>query len=307
MTTIDQVRQFLNVERRQLVKTMIYQAGSEVVAALVRGDHPVSETKLAAVLGVPALALADEATIERVTGAPMGFAGPVGLKLRIAADPAVTRGANLVTGANQADMHLVNVNPSRDFRPDLVADIHQAVDGDPCPKCGQPLATVTGIELARLSKTGAKLSAAFEATYQTPSGAQKPFLMGSCRLNLSRLLVAVIEARHDQNGIVWPKSVAPYQADILLLNAKETAVREAAEKLYADLTAGGLDALLDDRDLRPGVKFKDADLIGTPVHIVVGNRFLEKGEVELKARDGSWAASLAPDVAEAKVRGLMSQ
>ncbi|MBM4084847.1 MAG: proline--tRNA ligase, partial [Planctomycetes bacterium] len=204
MTTIEQVREFLKVDRKQLVKTMIYAAGTETVAALVRGDHAVNEAKLARRLGVPTLALADEATIERATGAPMGFAGPVGLKLKIVADPAVMRLANMVTGANQADMHLVNVNPGRDFSPDVVADIHTAVDGDPCPKCGKPVATAKGIEVAHLRKLGTQLPVALDATFQSATSHAQPLVMGSYALGLSRLLAAIIEAHHDKNGILWP-------------------------------------------------------------------------------------------------------
>jgi len=281
-TTIEQVSRLLGVERRRLVKTIIYLADGEPVAAMVRGDHEVNESKLARLLG-KSLAKADAATIERVTGAPVGFAGPVGLQARIIVDQAVQSVCNFVTGANKADAHLLNVNPGRDFAGE-VADIRFAVEGDRCPRCGGELAIEHGIEIGHVFKLGTTYSKQLGAMYTDEAGREHPCVMGCYGIGVTRIVAAAIETSRDESGIVWPPGIAPCQVEVIPLNMDLPEVVRTGEDLYEELGRAGFDVLLDDRDESAGVKFKDADLIGLPVRIVVGRKALERGGVEVKGR-----------------------
>ena len=283
--SIAEVAGMLGAAPAYLVKTLIYAADGQTVAVLVRGDREVNEIKLARLLGAKDLSLADEATVERVTGAPVGFAGPTGiLGLRIIADHEIAGMKNFITGANQADAHFVHVNIGRDFTPSEFADIRVAADGDLCPNCRVGhLETVRGIEVGHIFKLGAKYSGAMGANYQGEDGTLHPIQMGSYGIGITRLLAATIEASHDANGIIWSPAIAPFQVVIVLANLKDTAAAEAAQSLHDALSAQGIDVLLDDRDERPGFKFKDADLIGYPVRIVIG-KGLANGVIELRAR-----------------------
>jgi len=305
--TVDEVAAFLGLPAERFIKTLLYQGERDtVVAALVRGDHELSETKLQAALGGEAVALADESTVVRTTGAPVWFAGPVGLEVRVIAD-AVLRGMRgAVSGANQADAHLVNIDQERDLPGLVFADLRQARPGDPCARCdGGVYAGHRGIEVGQVFYLGTKYSEKMGATFLGADGAQRPIEMGCYGIGITRTMAAAVEQHHDDAGIVWPAPLAPYGALVLPVSVGDPALRETAERVAADLARVGVDALLDDRDERPGVKFKDADLIGLPVRITVGPRALARGCVELKARTAREAAEVPVGEAAARTAALV--
>ncbi|HHV94617.1 MAG TPA: proline--tRNA ligase [Firmicutes bacterium] len=283
--TIEELEKFFNRPASEMMKTLIYRGGEQVVAAVLRGDHEVNEIKLARAVGCLEVELADDETIERVTGAPRGFAGPVGLKnCKIIADPAVMNIESGITGGNKVDVHLQGVKPGRDFVPDMVIDIRKAQPGDPCP-CGKGiLQGARGIEVGQVFKLGTKYSKPLGATFADEDGVERPLIMGCYGIGISRTMAAIIEQYHDEHGICWPVSVAPYHVDVVPVNYRDEQQRTAAERVYAELTAAGVEAVIDDRDERPGVKFKDADLIGFPIRITVGPRGLAEGQVEVRWR-----------------------
>jgi prolyl-tRNA synthetase len=272
----------LGVTAARMLKSLVYVAGRETVLVVVRGDHEVNEVKLARALGVAEVHLASAAEVERATGAPVGFAGPVGFPGKVVADHAVAAVADGVTGANERDHHLVDVNLGRDFQATL-ADVRSVAAGDPCPSCGGRLETYRGIEGGHIFVLGTHYSAKMNATFLDEKGQERPIVMGCYGIGVSRLVATAIEQHHDADGIVWPMSIAPYHVLVTPLG-KDAAVLDAAERLYGDLRAAGVDVLLDDRDERPGVKFKDADLLGIPLRLTVGAKGLAAGHVELKAR-----------------------
>ena len=283
--TIEEVCRFLDVTPQELVKTLIYDTDKGVAAALVRGDHEVNEAKLKRALGCESLELADEATIERHTRAPRGFAGPVNLPVQIIADYGLLDAGPYVTGANEEDHHLTNVWLSRDAKVDQVADIRNAEKDDLCPRCGlAPLDDIRGIEVGHIFKLGTKYSRAMGATFLDEDGGQRPIIMGCYGIGVGRALAAAIEQYADENGMVLPVTLAPYPVLVLPVNVGEEEVMDTASKIYEELKACGVDVLLDDRDARPGVKFMDADLIGAPYRITVGMRGLKEGVVEIKER-----------------------
>jgi prolyl-tRNA synthetase len=285
MRTVEDLEEFFGRPASDMIKTLIYRSGDVVVAALVRGDHAVNPTKLARAIGSLEVELADENTIEEVTGAPRGFAGPVGLKgCRIIADPAVMNIEAGISGGNAVDVHLKGINPKRDFTPDEIVDIRMAKPGDPC-LCGKgTLQGARGIEVGQVFKLGTKYSQALGATFADEEGEEHPLIMGCYGIGVSRTMAAVVEQCHDQDGICWPISLAPYHVAIVPVNYRDDEQRAAAERLYHDLCEVGVEVLLDDRDERPGVKFKDADLIGFPVRITIGPRALANGQVEVRWR-----------------------
>ena len=283
--TIQEVSTFLKVSPSKMVKTMIYISNGEPIAVLLRGDHEVNETKLTKVLGQEAVALADHTTIEHVTGARLGFAGPVGLKTRIIADQAVSVLSNFVTGANKSDFHLLNVNTERDFKIDQIANIRYVTKGDKCPKCNHDLDISQGIEIGHVFKLGTKYSDALKAKFLDTNGKEKSMIMGCYGIGVNRIIASLIERSHDENGIIWPLSLAPYKVIIIPVNVSDTNSMQMANSIYEDLSNNpGIEVLFDDRDLRPGVKFKDADLIGVPIKIIVGKKFTETKELEIKLR-----------------------
>jgi len=284
MTTIDQVSAFLHVTPDRLIKTLVYLADGNVVLALVRGDHELNEVKLVRVLGASTVTMADAETIARVTGAPVGFAGPVGLSVPIVADPCVMALANAAAGANAADAHVVNVNPGRDFTPSQVADIRTARAGDPCPHCRKPLAVSHGTVVGHVYQLGTKYSAKMKAVFLDEKGATHPFVMGCYGIGISRTLAAAVETSRDDKGIIFPVTIAPYEVHLASLNTDDPEVVATAERLSRELEAAGAEVLYDDRDASPGVKFNDADLLGIPVRVTVGRRGLARGEVEVKLR-----------------------
>jgi len=299
-TTIEKVSSFLGVTPDRLIKTLLYLADGAPVAALVRGDHELNESKLARVLGAPGVTLADAATIESATRAPVGFAGPVQLEgVPIVADPAVMQVTDGVTGANRKDAHLMGVVPGRDFQPGRVAD--------PCGRCGKPFRLSHGIEVGHLFQLGTKYSQALRATFLDARGEQRPYLMGCYGIGINRIAAARIESSSDEDGIIWSPDIAPYEVLVLPLDMSEERLVAAAEAAYAALRADGLDALLDDRDERPGVKFNDADLIGFPLRVVVGKGYLKTGKLELQVRRDGSRAEVQPAELPARVREALGR
>lgn len=292
---VQEVVGMLGTTADNLVKTLIFLADGAPVAALVRGDHDVNEIKLRRLLGAQELTLADFATVEKITSAPVGFAGPVGMiGLRMVADSAIQTMRNFITGANQADAHYVHVNMGRDFTPTEYADIRLAVEGDTCPRCkdGQ-LEKVRGIEVGHIFKLGTKYSAAMGANFTDENGGLKPVIMGSYGIGLTRTMASVVEAFHDADGIIWPPAIAPFEVVIVLANFKDDAARAEGQRLHDALQARGIDVMLDDRDERAGVKFKDADLVGYPVRVVIGKGFAN-GVLEIRARRDATSAREVP-------------
>ena len=291
--TVEEVTKFLKVEASKLVKTLLYSTGSETVAVLIRGDHDANEIKLKRLLGVTDLELAGPATVEKVTGAPVGFAGPVGLKLRTIADHAVQASANVVVGGNQLDTHLVDVNCPRDFHVEQFADLRNARAGDPSPRKDGVLKTTKGIEVGHVFMLGTKYSQAMNASFLDPNGKECLAVMGCYGIGIGRTAAAAVEQNHDDKGIIWPFPIAPFHVHLISLG-QSTTVIDAATKLYAALEAVGLEVLWDDRDERAGVKFNDADLIGAPYQVIVGDKGLAEGLLEVKSRNTGVKTKLAP-------------
>lgn len=298
--SIEEVTAFLGVPAQRLVKTIIFETEKGPVAVLVRGDHGINEAKLRRHLGVTRFAMAGDHVVASVTHAPVGFAGPMGLDLRIIADYALEGMRNMVVGANKADAHLVNVNLGRDFRVEEFADIRLAQEGDSCPRCPGRLKISRGIEVGHIFKLGTKYSEALRATYLDLEGKERPLVMGCYGIGVGRTAAAAIEQNHDENGIIFPFAIAPFHVLILPVNNKDAEIMKAAEGLYGTLSEKGAEVLLDDRDERPGVKFKDADIIGIPLRLTVGEKNLKHGKVEIKQR-GSGEVTLV-NIKEASER-----
>jgi len=282
--TVAEVAAFFQSPPARLMKTLIYLADNNPVAVVAPGDREINEIKLKRLLKAQTLALADDETIRRVTGAPVGFAGPVGLTIPIYADEKLKGYRGAITGANQPDAHLVHVDINRDAQVTGYGDCTMAKEGDGCPRCDGTLHEKRGIEVGHVFKLGTKYSEKLGALYLAADGQQKPAVMGCYGIGVTRTLQAVIEQSFDDNGIIWPVSVAPYPVEILPLNVQHAETMQIAGKLDADLSAQGVEALVDDRDERPGVKFKDADLLGLPIRVNIGEKSLAKGGVEIKLR-----------------------
>lgn len=285
VTTIEKVSELLKTGPERLVKTLIYKVDDKIVALLIRGDHEANETKLMNYLKCAKIELADAKTIETVTGAPVGFSGPVRLKgARIIADVVVKDMVNFVTGANKKDAHLVNVNIDRDFETKEFDDFRVITKDDPCPACGKTIEIRQSIEIGHTFKLGTKYSDVLGARYLDKDGKENPMIMGCYGIGVNRIIASLIETSNDKDGIIWPLSIAPYQVIILSLNADNKKVKETADEVYESLTKSGYEVLYDDRNESAGVKFKDADLLGIPVKIIIGERNAKKGLVEVKDR-----------------------
>ena len=291
--TVEEVTTFLKIEASKLIKTLLYSTGSEIVAVLIRGDHEANEIKLKRLLGVTDVELAGPAIVEKVTGAPVGFAGPVGLNVRIVADHAVMAAANIVVGGNQIDTHLVDVNSPRDFQVEQFADLRNAQAGDPSPRNDGMLKATKGIEVGHVFMLGTKYSQAMNASFLDPNGKECLAVMGCYGIGVGRTAAAAVEQNHDDKGIVWPFPIAPFHVHLLSLG-QSNAVVDAATALYAALEAAGLEVLWDDRDERAGVKFNDADLVGAPYQVIVGDKGLAEGVLEVKTRKTGVKTKLAP-------------
>jgi prolyl-tRNA synthetase len=287
--SVAEVAEFLKLPPHRFIKTLVYKTdANQLIAALVRGDHEVNETKLKNLLGGNEVALADDAAVRAATHIAPGFLGPIGMKLRVVADLAIQGIRGAATGANEADAHYINVDQERDFAPSAFADLRLAKAGDPCPRCAiGKLETHRGIEVGQIFYLGRKYSEPMGATYLDAEGRERAIEMGCYGIGVSRLVAAAVEQNHDANGIIWPFSIAPFQVLLLPINYKDKTLQEVSDGVYQELRNRGTEVLLDDRDERPGVKFKDADLIGIPLRITVGAKGLEKGCVELRwRRDG---------------------
>lgn len=282
--TIDEVAAFFGKDAKSFVKTMIYNCDGKLYAVLVRGDREINEVKLANITGAAEVALADAEDVVKITGAKVGFAGPVNLSAPIIADNEVMAMRNFIVGANETDCHIENVNPGRDFTPEITADIRSIEEGDICPVCGKRIKTAQGIEVGHIFKLGTKYSDALGLTYRDETGEDKSVIMGCYGIGVNRCLAAVIEQNHDDNGIIWPVAVAPYKAVVVPVNVNDSVQANMAEEITKRLEDEGIEVIIDDRDERPGVKFKDWDLIGIPVRITVGKKAGE-GLVEYKLRN----------------------
>ncbi len=284
VTTIEEVTAFLKLPAHRLAKTLLYKADGKPLAAMIRGDRQINEIKLANHLQCLELEMADAELVTKLTNAPVGFAGPVGLKIPIIVDPEVAELANFVTGANKADTHLLNVNVGRDFKATATIDIKNAPEGEGCPNCDGILQESRAIEVGNTFMLGTKYSSTLAGKFLDAEGKERPYIMGSYGIGITRTAQAAIEKYHDDKGIIWPKTIAPYQIVLTPLNLSKEEQQAAAEKLYAELTEAGFEVLYDDRSERAGVKLNDADLVGIPLRVAIGDRSLAQGMVELKLR-----------------------
>jgi prolyl-tRNA synthetase len=282
--TIEEVSAFLKVNPQDIVKTLIFNADGKPYAVLIGGDQEVNEIKVKNYLGASELELASDEMIMQATGAPRGFAGPVNIEIPILIDYSVIDMINFVTGANKENYHIKNVNIGRDFKVDAFADFRVITDKDKCPRCGGGIKFARGIEVGHVFKLGTKYSKAMKAVYLDKDGQEKIMIMGCYGIGIGRTVAAGIEQNYDENGIVWPMPLAPYHVIITPVNVNEKNIMDAAENLYNSIKALGIDVIFDDRDERAGVKFKDAELIGIPLRITIGQKNLSQGNVELKIR-----------------------
>jgi len=315
MRTVQEVGKFLGLPPDRFIKSLIYKAGDKTVMALVRGDCDINETKLAQFLGVAEVELAPAETVRDSTGADVGFAGPVFIEDKnrkkidlILADYSVQNIVNAVSGANRTDYHFININIGRDYNPDRILDLRSVKEGDICPRCREnKLSFSRGIEVGHTFKLGVKYSSALNATFLDASGEKKPFIMGCYGIGVSRIVAAVIEQSNDSDGIIWPVPIAPYHAIVIPVDS-DGKIISAAEEIAKTLSANGIETILDDRpDVRAGVKFKDADLIGIPVKVIIGKKFISDGIVEIKLRrDPRNVIALPLEKAAEKTHELLS-
>jgi len=301
--TVEEVTAFLQVGPEKLVKTLLYEADGQAVAALVRGDRELNEIKLKNLLGAKFLNMATPEQVRAWSGAPVGFAGPVGLHVdAIWADRELDLSRSWITGANQTDAHLRHVDLSRDAKITGSADLRQVTPEDPCPHCGAALDLPKGIEVGHVFKLGTKYSAAMDAGYLDEEGITRPIIMGCYGIGVSRIMAACLEQNNDEHGTLFPPPIAPFQIELIVLNVKNQELMHQAQILHDRLEAMGFEVLLDDREERPGVKFKDADLIGLPGQLILGEKGLAKGVLEAKNRKTGQRSELALGDVERQVR-----
>ncbi len=305
MKKVERVAEFLGVTPQEVIKTMIYLADGEPVAVLVRGDREVQSVKLKNMLGAAEVELAEDDAVWKLTKLPVGYIGPVDLPIKLVADQEVMQMVNAVAGAGEKGHHVTGVNPGRDFTPLMTGDLRQITSSDSCPACGGSLELTEGIEVGHIFKLGTNYSEAMDATFQDKEGQQQPLVMGCYGIGVSRVVAAAIEQNHDNNGIIFPLPLAPVQVTVLNLGLKNPETTGAAEKLYQDLQDAGLDVLLDDRDERPGSKFKDADLLGIPYRVTVGKTWEKEGRVELRLRRNGETSTIAYDQAAGEIAGMI--
>src|SRR5919112_3112184 len=306
-TTIQALADFLNVPLARTAKAVFYKGDSgQFVFAVIRGDLDVNETKLRKASGEGGLTPATVEEIQAI-GAEPGYGSPVGVRdALIVIDESVRDTPNLVAGANRVGWHVRNTNAGRDYTPDVVADIASAEAGFPCPTCGAPLTAERAIEVGNIFKLGTRYSKALGAEYLDAEGASHPIFMGSYGIGSGRVSATVVEQHHDERGIVWPATVAPYEASLMWIGGEnDSEAQEAADRLYNELTKAGVEVLYDDRPERAGVKFNDADLIGNPVRVSVSSRTLGKGEAEIKLRASEEAVFVPLSEVVPTVRGML--
>lgn len=307
--TIEEVTEFLKIKANRLVKTLIYLADGKPVAAMVRGDRELNMTKLKNQLGALEVEMAPAEVVKEVTGCPVGYAGPIGMAKEIPfiVDNEVPKLKNFVVGANKNEVHTINVNIDRDFKATKIGDIIDAPEGEQCPNCDGTLHAKKGIEVGNTFMLGTKYSESLNATFTDADGNEKPFLMGSYGIGITRTPQAAIEKYHDDMGIKWPKNIAPFLVEIIPLNYSKDEHKEAAEKIYDDLTSNGIDCLLDDRTERAGVKFNDADLIGVPIQLIIGDKSLKQGKIEVKNRQSGEKSLIDMENLTGEVTKLLDQ
>jgi prolyl-tRNA synthetase len=305
--TIAEVAGFVGVPTNQTLKAVFYFADGEFIFVIVRGDLEVNETKLRNTLKCTELRLATEGEVNEA-GIVAGFASPIGVKgVKVVADDSLTSGSNFIVGANKPGYHLRNANYPRDFQVDLVADIALAQPGDSCPRCQGKLSSARGIEVGHVFKLGTFISEKFGASFLDNDGTSRPIVMGCYGIGLGRVLAAIVEQSHDDKGIIWPLSVAPYQVHLCPLNLEKSAVLPTAEKIYQELQKEGIEVLFDDRDDSPGVKFNDADLLGIPLRLTLSPRTLQSQSVEAKWRREKEAQLLPLDNLAVQVKKLLDE
>lgn len=310
MKTIEAVSEFLGLHQHELVKSMLYQGDDQVFLVLVRGDREINEIKLNNMLGpFVNLQLADPEVVRHTLGCEPGFVGPINAPkdLKIVADLEVPLMKKAACGANQAEHHYINVLPERDFRMDQVFDLRMVVAGEKCLKCGGTLIEARGIEVGQVFKLGTKYSKALNANYVDENGQEKPCVMGCYGVGVSRTMAAAIEQNNDKDGIIWPIPIAPYQVILVPVSMKDSQVVDAAEKLYEELRQAGIEVIMDDRDERPGVKFKDADLVGYPLRVNVGSKTLAQGQVELRFRQTGETELVNVEELTTRVKGIITK
>ncbi len=283
--SIEAVTNLLGVSADKTIKTLVYNTDKGVVVALVRGDHEVNEIKLQNLVGCLTIEMADEKIVTEVLGSTPGFIGPVGIKIpMLVADTTVMNLYNAVCGANIIDQHYQNVNAKRDFFPTIVDDIRLIQENDPCPHCALPVKTARGIEVGQVFKLYTKYSEALKATYLDENGREKSMVMGCYGIGVSRTMAATIEQHNDEAGIIWPAAIAPYHVVIVPISSKDETQMSLSREIYQNLNASGIEAVFDDRNERPGVKFKDADLIGYPLKVTIGPKTINEKIIEVKVR-----------------------
>ncbi|MBE3571650.1 MAG: proline--tRNA ligase [Moorella humiferrea] len=306
--TVAEVSAFLGITPDRLIKTVFYEADGQLIAVLVRGDRELNEVKLQNFLGCRRLSLADPEKVAAATGASVGYVGPVGLEgVPIYADAEIPYLVNAVAGANRDGYHLTGVNPGRDFRADTYADLRQVEAGEPCPQCGSPLNQARGIEVGQIFQLGTKYSQALGATYTDEQGREHPIVMGCYGIGVSRTMAAIVEQHHDEHGIIWPLSVAPYEVVIVPASLKDEAQREIADSLYKELMAAGVEVVYDDRDERAGMKFVEADLIGYPLRLTVGKKTVAQGTVDVKWRHEGREIALPRENLVSRVKEMLGR
>ncbi len=299
--TIAEVCALLRIDPALTIKSLVVVGSDGPVLVLVRGDHQLRERKLQGAIGAFRPAHRDE--VREAAGVEPGFVGPVGLSLRMIADESLRTGCYVV-GANKPDRHLRGVVPGRHFQPEF-ADLHEATAGEGCGRCGAPLRVERVIEVGNIFKLGTKYSVPLRAVYLDEQGQEHPIVMGSYGIGPARIAAAALEQNHDSQGIIWPETIAPFQVHLLVVNVRERKLTALAEQLYGDLGGAGLEVLYDDRDERPGVKFKDADLLGLPLRVTVGSRAMKEGLVEIRRRRTGEEIALAPGEVVARARTLL--
>ena len=301
--SVEDLCTLLKVDANRVVKTLLYQTGeNEITAVLIRGDHQANEIKIQRFLGLHNLTLASPESVKRITNAPVGFVGPVGLSpVRLLADRAIGALSDFIVGGNELDVHLINVNANRDFTIDDWGDFRQAQAGDLSPNSDSRLQTARGIEVGHVFMLGTKYSEKMGATYLDAEGQSQPAIMGCYGIGISRTAAAAVEQNHDEKGICWPMPIAPFQVQILPVTSSD-AVRQASEQLYQELGLQNIEVLLDDRNERGGVKFNDADMIGAPYHIIIGDKSLANNTIEVKDRKTGEKIHLPPNEVTAWIK-----
>jgi prolyl-tRNA synthetase len=310
--TVEEVSEFLKVKPSDLLKTLIYKTENVFVAVVIPGDREVNEVKLQRLLGAQHLALATAAEVLKLTGAPSGFSGPVGLKVvaggieRLIVDRTVPEGGAYVTGGNEADTHYLGVTVGRDFPTGDRGDVYRVREGDSCPKCGAPLRLDRGIEVGHIFKLGTKYSESMKAHFTDAAGKLRPAIMGCYGIGIARTAAAAIEQNHDEGGMIFPPPIAPFDVSIVVVDIAKEPLRDQGMKLHDTFTEAGLQVLLDDRVMSPGAKFKDADLLGIPVRITIGEKGLAQNKLEVKVRWEKTATFIDPGQVMEWVRGKLA-